>query len=158
MYLTRKTNVLLSLAALAIGVLGGCSTSRQDHFVMKHGWTPRFEDGVDRMVRPSQRRFDAVMSDPPADEATAMRDWETQPYVYPTGQVVSFPTYNPNYEDRYSWLRNDYLYSTLQPFILLADAALLPFWEVVEPPLTNVSYHGSRYAPSMTVAPPLPRE
>jgi hypothetical protein len=158
MYLTPKHYRVWSVALLAVGVLGGCSTSRQDNYLMKHGWTPRFEERVDRMVRPSQHRFDPVMADPLPDEATALRSWETQSYVYPTGQVVAFPTYNPNYEDRYSWLRKDYLYATIQPFILLADAALLPFWEGVEPPLTNVSYHGSRLPPSMTVAPPLPRE
>jgi hypothetical protein len=40
----------------------------------------------------------------------------------------------------------------------MADVGAMPFWLVVEPPTTDVVYHGVRYPPSMTAAPPLPKE
>ena len=154
--------LLGSAAILGLSAFTGCSTSMQNHpamnpdnWVMKHGWTPGFEQRVNHIVRPSQERIDSVMRDPLPDEANGVRNWDTSVYHYPNGAVVAYPTYALNYEDRPAWLSNDYLYSALSPAMLVADAVLLPFGMLIEPPSTEVTYRGPRYAPSMTVAPPL---
>lgn len=153
MYLTPKFPRLFSASILGLALLGGCSSER-----VSQGWSPGFERHVNAIVRPSQARFDPVLPDSAPDEAASVRTWETDKYLYPNGGVVAHPTYAPNYEDRPAWLQNDCLYAALSPVMLMADVGALPFWLVVEPPTTNVEYRGVRYPPSMTVAPPLPKE
>jgi hypothetical protein len=155
MYSIRKSLGLLCASALGLSLVAGCSMGDGDR--MAHGWSPGFEQRVNAVVRPSQGRREAVLPDPAADDATRLRDWETDKYIYPSGAVVSGPTYGLNYEDRPRWLRNDYAYAAAQPGILLLDVIALPFWLVAEPPTTLVVNHGVQYPPSMTVAPPLPR-
>ena len=162
MFGSVKKILLGGVALLGLSAFTGCSSQKYpamnpDNWVMKHGWTPGFERRVNNAVRPSQSRLDPFLADPLPDEAASLRNWDGSVYHYPNGAVVAYPTYNPNYEDRPAWLSNDNLYSTLSPAILVADAVFLPFWILVEPPSTEVTYHGPRYAPSMTVAPPLPR-
>ena len=163
MFGSIKHLFLGGIALLGLSVMSGCSYEKYpamnpENYVMKHGWTPGFEQRVNKLVRPSQSRIDPVLADPLPDEATEVRNWNSSIYRYPNGAVVAYPTYNPNYEDRPRWLSNDAVYSAISPAILVADAVFMPFWVIVEPPTTEVTYHGPRYAPSMTVAPPLPRE
>src|SRR2546421_2377653 len=58
----------------------------------------KFHEGFNRRVRPSQYRLDPVMADPPADEATAVRQWDTSVYRYPNGSVSANPTDTLDYE------------------------------------------------------------
>src|SRR5207248_2028126 len=62
------------------------------------GWSPQFEETVNRRIRPSQYRLEPLMSDPAPDEAATARGWETIAYHYPNGATVAYPTYNWNYE------------------------------------------------------------
>ena len=167
MYCFIRSIFLGGVSLLGLALLGGCSVSGNnvslnpdvmdsDLVVMKHGWTPGFERHVNAMVRPSQARFEPKLPDPAPDEASTMRNWQGAAYLYPSGSVVAFPTYNPNYEDRPAWLQNDNFYALLQPLVVVADVLAAPFWMLVEPPSTQVAYRGTRYGPSMTVAPPLP--
>ena len=113
-------------------------------------------DRFSALARPSQTRLDPVLPDPAPDEAAAVRGWEPQTYNYPNGGMIAGPTYNLNYEDRPRWLANDEAYAGAQAGILAVNILLMPFYMVVEPPLYPVTYHGSRYGPSMTIAPPMP--
>jgi hypothetical protein len=117
----------------------------------------KFHEDFNRRLRPSQYRLDPVLPDPPADEATMARGWDTDVYRYPNGSVLAYPTYTlVNYEDAPGWLQDDYVYAVTQPGIVIADIILMPLWLFVEPPWIDLQNHGARYAPSMTVAPPLP--
>jgi hypothetical protein len=102
--------------------------------------------------------FERVLPDPASDEATALRGWEPQKYIYPSGAVFSGPTYSAKYENRAGWLQNDYAYMVAQPAILVGDVATLPLWMMIEGPTSQFTYYGVHYPASMTVAPPLPRE
>ena len=125
---------------------------------MKQGWTPGFEAHVDRLVRPSQHRFEPVLAEPARDQATALRDWSTNTYCYPRGAVVAYPTYTFDYDSRPALLHNDLAYSAISPAIFLTEVISLPFWLIVEPGVTEVTYHGARYPASTTLAPPLPKQ
>ena len=144
---------------LALACMGGCS-AMPDAAVpsrMRQGYTPGFEQRVDRMVRPSQHKTDAVLADAAPDQAAALRGWSQSTFTYPSGAVVAYPTWGVNYEDRPAWLQNDRAYAVISPGILIADVIAMPFWMIVEPGVTEVTYRGVRYPASTTVAPPLPR-
>jgi hypothetical protein len=169
---TRKRLAAAAACLLAGLALAGCSSApvqqtqqqwdaaavrfEQSNARWNEQYEREFHDPMSRHLRPSQYRLDPVLPDPPADEATMARDWERSGYVYPSGAVPAYPTYNLNYEDRPDWLANDYYYTLAQPGIVLVDVALLPVWLFAEPPWVDINYHGARYEPSMTVAPPLP--
>ena len=160
MYSIPDLHRVLGATLLSLAFIGGCS-SMPDSPVpdsMRHGYSAAWEDRVNAAVRPSQARLEPVLPDPAPDVASTLRGWDTVVYRFPSGGVVAYPTYAANYEDRPAWLQNDYLYALVSPGILLADVAALPFWLVVEPPFTEVTYHGTRYPASMTVAPPLPNK
>jgi hypothetical protein len=117
----------------------------------------KFHEDYNRRLRPSQYRLDPVLPDPPPDAATTARAWDTNVYRYPNGSVSAYPTYTlVNYEDAPQWLEDDYVYAATQPGIVIADIIMLPVLLFVEPPWIDLQNHGARYAPSMTVAPPLP--
>ena len=160
MYSTPKLHRFFGASILGLAFIGGC-TSMPDSFApeaMRHGYTPGFEQHVNRIARPSQGRLDPVLPDPAPDEASTLRGWAVQAYKYPSGAVVAFPTYAANFEDRPVWMQYDATYAAMSPGIMLADVGAMPFWMIVEPPATEVNYHGVQYAPSMTVAPPLPKQ
>jgi len=161
MYSIPKYVGLLGASLLGLSILGGCATN-SDEGMMTHGWTPGFERHVNAIVRPSQSRLEAVLPDPAADEATTLRGWGAEKYTYPSGAVATSPTYAANYEDRPTWMQNDYYNDYVELFmqqaVLLADVAALPMWVMVEPVTTVVTNHGVHYPPSMTIAPPLPRD
>jgi hypothetical protein len=102
--------------------------------------------------------FERVLPDPAPDEATVLRGWEPQTYIYPSGAVFSGPTYITHYENRTGRLRDDYAYMVAQPAIFLGDIATLPLKMMLEQPTSQFTDYGVHYPPSMTVAPPLPEE
>jgi len=102
--------------------------------------------------------FERVLPDPAPDEATVLRGWEPQKYIYPSGAVFGGSTYGTDYEDRPAFLRNDYAYMVAQPAIFLEDVATLPLWMMLSSPTSQFTHSGVSYPPSMTVAPLLPEE
>ena len=96
------------------------------------------------------------MADPEPDEAASVRGWEPSVYAYPNGAVPAYPTYKINYEDRWEWLSNDYVYALVQPAAVITQAIMILPRMIVERPWEDVVYNGVHYPPSRTVAPPLP--
>ena len=149
--------VTLSLAAVLL--FGGCQ-STHDHWESAgrtyDSWMAKPRAMINKDIRPSMSQTDPVMADPAPDAAALARGWEPISYDYPNGAVVAGPTYGLSYEDRPQWLQNDYIYALMQSPLLIGEACMMPFWMIIEPPFTRLEYHGARYVPSRTVAPPLP--
>jgi hypothetical protein len=108
--------------------------------------------------RPSQYRYDAVQADPPDDNASAVRTWGRDDYVYPSGVTLAYPTYHLNVEDRRGILANDYYYSIALAGLIVVDTVTMPAKMIIETPNTAVEYHGVHLPPSQTVAPPFPAQ
>src|SRR5947209_7683619 len=107
-------------------------------------------------MRPSAHRMEPVLLDPLPDQATQVRGWEKDTFIYPNGATVAYPTYGLNNEDRPGWLKDDHLYSLMAPGILLYDLFSMPVYMVVEPPWKSAAYPGMNIPPTMTLADPLP--
>ena len=145
----RNRSLLFAIAIAGLLIAGGCSSIHEARMEWREGYAHR--------MRKSQYQLEPVMADPEPDEAATARAWDRTNYLYPNGAVSAYPTYKINYEDRWDWVSNDYVYSLMEPAAVITQAIMILPRMIVERPWEDVVYNGVHYPPTMTAAPPLPQ-